>query len=210
MKEAKVPDIVVSRLPVYLRALEFLAMEGVETVSSAELAERLDLNPAQIRKDLSYFGSFGRQGRGYNVKGLIEAIRQILNLEREWEVALVGVGDLGRALVHYQGFKDKGFRLTLLFDNNPQKIGTKIGELEIMDSALIPKLIPERGIKIAIIAVPPQEAQKVADALVSAGIEAILNYAPVNLKVPPHVKVHYIDPVVGLRHMTYYLPRQSG
>ena len=209
MKETKIPDVVVSRLPVYLRALEFLAMEGVELISSAKLAERLDLNPAQIRKDLSYFGNFGRQGRGYNVKSLMEAIRQILNLEREWEVALVGVGDLGRALVHYQGFKDKGFRLALLFDNNPQKIGMKIGDLEIMDSALIPKLIPERGIKIAIIAVPPQEAQKVADVLVSAGIEAILNYAPVNLKVPPHVKVHYIDPVVGLRHMTYYLPRSQ-
>jgi len=207
MKEIEVPDIVVSRLPLYLRTLEFLAMEGREITSSAELAERLGLNPAQIRKDLSYFGSFGQQGRGYSVKGLIEALRQILNLERVWEVALVGVGDLGRALVHYQGFKDKGFRLALLFDNNPQKIGMKIGELEIMDSALIPKLIPERGIKIAIIAVPPQEAQKVADVLVSAGVEAILNYAPVNLKVPPHVKVHYIDPVVGLRHMTYYLPR---
>ena len=207
MKEIEVPDIVVSRLPLYLRTLEFLAMEGREITSSAELAERLGLNPAQIRKDLSYFGSFGQQGRGYSVKGLIEALRQILNLEREWEVALVGVGDLGRALVHYQGFKDKGFRLALLFDNNPQKIGMKIGGLEIMDSALIPKLIPERGIKIAIIAVPPQEAQKVADVLVSAGVEAILNYAPANLKVPPHVKVHYIDPVVGLRHMTYYLPR---
>ena len=209
MKEIEVPDIVVSRLPLYLRTLEFLAMEGREITSSAELAERLGLNPAQIRKDLSYFGSFGQQGRGYSVKGLIEALRQILNLEREWEMALVGVGDLGRALVHYQGFKDKGFRLALLFDNNPQKIGMKIGGLEIMDSALIPKLIPERGIKIAIIAVPPQEAQKVADVLVSAGIEAILNYAPVNLKVPPHVKVHYIDPVVGLRHMTYYLPRSQ-
>ncbi len=205
MEKTQVPDIVVSRLPVYLRALEIMDLEGKETVTSAELAERLDLSPAQIRKDLSYFGGFGKQGKGYSVRKLASELRRILNGEEEWEMALVGVGDLGRALVHYQGFRDKGFRLTLLFDNNPQKIGTRIEGLEIMDSALIPTLIPERGIKIAIIAVPPQEAQKVADALVSAGVKAILNYAPVNLKVPPHVKVQYIDPVVNLRRMTYYL-----
>lgn len=205
MKETRVPDIVVSRLPIYLRALEFMVLEGKEKVTSAELAERLNISPAQIRKDLSYFGGFGKQGRGYEVKRLVSELRRILNVEKEWEMALVGVGDLGRALVHYQGFKDKGFRLSLLFDKNPRKIGTKINGLEIMDSALIPKVIQERGIKIAIIAVPPQEAQRVADALVLAGIEAILNYAPVNLKVPPHVKVQYIDPIVSLQHMTYYL-----
>jgi len=205
MKEIKVPDIVISRLPLYLRALELIALEGKEKVTSAELAERLNISPAQIRKDLSYFGGFGKQGRGYEVQRLISELRRILNVQREWEMALVGVGDLGRALVHYQGFKNKGFRLSLLFDNNPQKIGMKINGLEIMDSALIPKIIPEKGIKIAIIAVPPQEAQKVADALISAGVEAILNYAPVNLKVPPHVRVQYIDPVVSLQHMTYYL-----
>ncbi len=205
MKETKVPDIVVGRLPVYLRALEILALEGKEFVTSSELAERLNLGSAQIRKDLSYFGGFGKQGKGYSVSKLVSELRRILNVEKEWEIALVGIGDLGRALVHYQGFKDKGFRIALLFDNNPQKIGTKIDELEIMDSALIPNLIPERGIKIAIIAVPPQEAQKVADALVSAGVEAILSYAPVNLKVPPHVKVQYIDPIVNLRRLTYYL-----
>ncbi len=205
MKEIKVPDIVISRLPLYLRALELIALEGKEKVTSAELAERLNISPAQIRKDLSYFGGFGKQGRGYEVQRLISELRRILNVQREWEMALVGVGDLGRALVHYQGFKNKGFRLSLLFDNNPQKIGMKINGLEIMDSALIPKIIPQKGIKIAIIAVPPQEAQKVADALISAGVEAILNYAPVNLKVPPHVRVQYIDPVVSLQHMTYYL-----
>lgn len=205
MKETKVPDIVVSRLPIYLRALEFMVLEGKERVTSAELAERLNISPAQIRKDLSYFGGFGKQGRGYDVKRLASELRRILNVEKEWEMALVGVGDLGRALVHYQGFRDKGFRLSLLFDNNPRKIGTKINGLEIMDSALIPKIIPERGVKIAIIAVPPQEAQKVADALIQAGVEAILNYAPVSLKVPPHVKVQYIDPVVSLQNMTYYL-----
>lgn len=205
MREAKVPDIVISRLPLYLRTLESMELEGKESTTSSELAERLNLSPAQIRKDLSYFGGFGKQGKGYNVKNLTAELRRILNVKKEWEMALVGVGDLGRALIHYQGFKDKGFRLVLLFDKNPQKIGTKIEGLEIMDSALIPKLIRERGIKIAIIAVPPHEAQKVADALVSAGIEAILSYAPVNLKVPPHVKVQYIDPVVSLRCMTYYL-----
>lgn len=201
----KVPDIVIGRLPLYLRALEFMAREGREIVASKELAERLGVSSAQIRKDLSYFGEFGKQGTGYRVADLICALKAILKVNREWKMALVGVGDLGRALVHYEGFKGKGFKIAALFDNNPQKIGTRINDLEILDSRLIPKVLPEMGIKIAIIAVPPQEAQGVAEQLISAGVKAILNYAPITLKVPEHVKVQYIDPVIHLQRMSYYL-----
>jgi len=205
MLSEKVPDIVIGRLPLYLRALEFLAGEGRDVVASWELGERLGVSSAQIRKDLSYFGEFGKQGTGYNVPKLIEELKKILKVDREWEMALVGVGDLGRALVHYGGFAGKGFRIAVLFDNNPEKIGTRLGDLEILDSRLIPEVIPQRGIKIAIIAVPPGEAQKVADILIKAGIKALLNYAPITLKVPPEIKVQYIDPVVHLQRMTYYL-----
>jgi len=205
MGDGKVPDIVVSRLPLYLRALEFMAQEGKQIVASKELAERLGVSSAQIRKDLSYFGEFGKQGTGYKTADLIQALKRILKVDRERNMALVGVGDLGRALVHYEGFKGKGFKIAALFDKNPQKIGTKINDLEIMDSRLIPEVLPKMGIEIAIIAVPPQEAQKVADLLISAGVRAILNYAPITLKVPEHVKVQYIDPVVHLQRMSYYL-----
>ncbi|HDN80043.1 MAG: redox-sensing transcriptional repressor Rex [Chloroflexi bacterium] len=205
MAAREVPNIVISRLPLYLRALEFMQREGKQVVASRELAERLGVSSAQIRKDLSYFGEFGKQGSGYQVDHLILELKRILKVDREWDMALVGVGDLGRALVHYEGFKGKGFCISLLFDNNPEKIGAKINDLEIMDSRLISELIPKWGIKIAIIAVPPQEAQGVADELVKAGVLAILNYAPITLKVPKHVKVQYIDPVVHLQRMTYYI-----
>ncbi len=201
----EVPDIVVSRLPLYLRALNFLAEEGVETISSAELAQRLGISSAQIRKDLSFFGEFGKQGTGYNVEFLRKKIKEILNLTRIWDVALVGAGDLGHALVHYGGFLGQGFRISLVFDNNPQKIGQEIAGLIIQPASRMKELIRQHGIQIAIIAVPASAAQKVTDELVAAGVRAILNYAPITLKVPPDVHVQYIDPVTRLQHMTYYL-----
>lgn len=203
--KVEVPDIVVSRLPLYLRALNFLAEEGVETISSAELAQRLGISSAQIRKDLSFFGEFGKQGTGYNVEFLRKKIREILNLTRIWDVALVGAGDLGHALVHYGGFLGQGFRISLVFDNNPQKIGQEIAGLVIQPANRMKELIRQHGIQIAIIAVPASAAQKVTDELVAAGVRAILNYAPITLKVPPDVHVQYIDPVTRLQHMTYYL-----
>ncbi|MGQ9516808.1 MAG: redox-sensing transcriptional repressor Rex [Anaerolineae bacterium] len=203
--KVEVPDIVVSRLPLYLRALNFLAEEGVETISSAELAQRLGISSAQIRKDLSFFGEFGKQGTGYNVEFLRKKIKEILNLTRIWDVALVGAGDLGHALVHYGGFLGQGFRISLVFDNNPQKIGQEIAGLIIQPANRIKELIRQHGIQIAIIAVPASAAQKVTDELVAAGVRAILNYAPITLKVPPDVHVQYIDPVTRLQHMTYYL-----
>lgn len=203
--KVEVPDIVVSRLPLYLRALNFLAEEGVETISSAELAHRLGISSAQIRKDLSFFGEFGKQGTGYSVEFLRKKIKEILNLTRIWDVALVGAGDLGHALVHYGGFLGQGFRISLVFDNNPQKIGQEIAGLIIQPANRMKELIRQHGIQIAIIAVPASAAQKVTDELVAAGVRAILNYAPITLRVPPDIHVQYIDPVTRLQHMTYYL-----
>lgn len=202
---SNIPDIVIGRLPVYLRALTRLMQEGQEVTSSHELGRRLGISSAQIRKDLSHFGGFGKQGTGYQIAYLIEQLRQVLSVNREWEVALVGAGDLGSALAHYRGFADRGFRIACVFDNSPQKVGTKVGEYIVLHTDEIPRVIRERGIQIAMIAVPAEKAQEVADTLIEAGIRAILNYAPMNLNVPANVRVQYIDPVVQLQRMTYYL-----
>lgn len=201
----EVPDIVVSRLPVYLRALDFLAEEGVETISSAELSQKLGISSAQIRKDLSCFGEFGKQGMGYNVHFLREKLKEILNLTHPWDVALVGAGDLGHAVVHYGGFLGHGFHISLVVDNNPQKVGREIAGLVIQPASRMRELIQRHNIKIAIIAVPASAAQSVTDELVDAGVKAILSYAPITLQVPSGVYVQYIDPVTKLQHMTYYL-----
>ncbi|MBL8155538.1 MAG: redox-sensing transcriptional repressor Rex [Anaerolineae bacterium] len=202
---SNIPDIVIGRLPVYLRALTRLMQEGQEVTSSHELGKRLGISSAQIRKDLSHFGGFGKQGTGYQIAYLIEQLRQVLSVNREWEVALVGAGDLGSALAHYRGFGDRGFRIACVFDNSPQKVGTKVGEYTVLPTSDIAKVIRERGIKIAMIAVPAEKAQEVANVLIEAGIRAILNYAPMNLNVPAGIRVQYIDPVVQLQRMTYYL-----
>ncbi len=205
MPPRSVPAIVVGRLPLYLRTLGFLKREGKTVTSSQELGERLGFSSAQIRKDLSYFGEFGKQGTGYDVGFLEKQLRQILKMNRVWDVFLVGVGDLGRALAHYRGFEQNGFRLVALFDNAAKKIGTSIGALTIQDVKEMPRVVRENKLPIALLAVPAEFAQKVADQLVELGVRAILNYAPVTLCVPPKVKVYYIDPVIGLQGMTYYL-----
>lgn len=202
---SNIPDIVIGRLPVYLRALTRLAQEGREVTSSHELGERLGISSAQIRKDLSLFGGFGKQGTGYHIPYLIEQLRQVLKVDREWDVALVGVGDLGRAVAHYKGFTERGFRIVAAFDSSPQKIGMPIDGIHIQSMDDMQEVISERGIRIAMVAVPAEHAQSVADLLIEAGVRAILNYAPINLNVPPDVRVQYIDPVVHLQRMTYYL-----
>jgi len=201
----EIPDIVVSRLPIYLRALSRMALEGLEVTSSQELGKRLGISSAQIRKDLSHFGEFGKQGTGYKINYLTDQLRRILKVEREWAVALVGVGDLGHALVRYNGFRDRGFRITLLFDNDPAKVGSQLDGFTIYDAAQMRSLIRERHIALAMVAVPAEAAQGVTDELVKAGIKGILNYAPINLTVPDDVRVQYIDPVVHLQRMTYYV-----
>ena len=201
----EIPDIVVGRLPVYLRALSRMFHEGQQITSSKELGERLGISSAQIRKDLSHFGEFGKQGTGYQIEFLIQQLQRILKVGTEWEVALVGVGDLGHALAHYNGFANRGFRITALFDNNPEKIGTAVNGLTILDAANLVREIQTRDLKIAMLAVPADKAQAVAGQLVEAGIEGILNYAPINLTVPKRVRVQYIDPVIHLQRMTFYL-----
>jgi len=200
-----IPDIVIGRLPLYLRALTRLAIEGQEVTSSHELGRRLGISSAQIRKDLSHFGGFGKQGTGYQISYLVEQLRQVLKVNQEWEVAIIGAGDLGTALLHYKGFVDRGFRIACVFDNSPQKIGKKIGDFVVHPIEDMQKVIQERGIKLAMIAVPAEKAQEVADKLIEVGVRAILNYAPMTLNVPTDVKVQYIDPVVQLQRMTFYL-----
>ena len=205
MSSVDIPDIVIGRLPLYLRALWRLTLEGAKITSSHELGKRLGISSAQIRKDLSHFGEFGKQGTGYQVDYLTEQLRQILKVDKEWRVALVGVGDLGRALAHYNGFRDRGFRITMLFDNDPAKVSTMLDGFQIYDVAQMKDLIRQHGITLAMIAVPAEAAQQVADALVAAGVRGLLNYAPINLAVPEGVKVQYIDPVVHLQRITYYV-----
>lgn len=203
---SNIPDIVIGRLPVYLRALTRLLQEGQEVTSSHELGQRLGISSAQIRKDLSHFGGFGKQGTGYQIAYLVEQLRQVLKVNQEWEVILVGAGDLGSALAHYKGFANRGFRIAHVFDNAPDKVGKKLGDFTIESISEMHRIIRDDGIRIAMIAVPAEKAQAVADSLIEAGIRAILNYAPINLNVPSHVNVQYIDPVLHMQRMTYYLP----
>jgi redox-sensing transcriptional repressor len=200
-----IPDIVISRLPIYLRALERLAQDGHEVTSSHELGKHLGISSAQIRKDLSHFGGFGKQGTGYKIAFLREQLRQVLKVDREWRVALIGAGDLGSAVARYRGFSERGFHITHIFDTSPDKIGRKIGEFLIQPLGELAQIIADEGIKMAMIAVPAEAAQDVTDRLVEAGVRAILNYAPINLNVPDYVHVQYIDPVVHMQRMTYYL-----
>jgi redox-sensing transcriptional repressor len=201
----EIPDIVIGRLPVYLRALSLMAAAGQEITSSHELGDKLGISSAQIRKDLSHFGEFGKQGTGYRISHLIDQLRRILKVDREWPVALIGVGDVGQALVRYNGFRDRGFHIAVAFDADPTKVGHPIGNLTIQDIAALPDVVREQNVQIAMIAAPAKVAQEVADLCVKGGIRAILNYAPINLAVPDNVYVQYIDPVTHLQRMTYYL-----
>lgn len=205
MKDIEIPDIVIRRLPIYARSLTYLATEGITTVSSSELGQRIGVTAAQIRRDLSYFGEFGKQGKGYNVQFLLNQIRDILHLEQQWGVALIGTGHLGEAIAHYGGFRDKGFEIVALFDADERKVGGELVGLPVHHFTEIPEVIGEMGLQVAIVAVPAASAQEVVDLLVSAGVKAILNYAPVSLQVPPDVRTRNIDPVGLLQSMTYYL-----
>lgn len=205
MEKQAIPDIVIGRLPLYLRALQHMASEGRQVTSSQELGERLGISAAQIRKDLSQFGEFGKQGTGYHIDYLVDQLREILNVNRDWNIAVVGAGDIGSAVARYKGFANRGFCVRMIFDNDPEKVGTKIGDFVVQDMANLSQAVREAGIQVAMIAVPASHAQEVADRLVEAGVKAILNYAPLSINVPPGVYVQYIDPAVHLQRMTYYL-----
>lgn len=205
MNANRIPDIIIGRLPVYLRALQQLAEKGIMTTSSQELGEIIGISAAQIRKDISQFGEFGKQGTGYSIPFLIERLRNILKVDRVWEVVIVGMGDIGHALARYNGFANRGFHIHMVFDNDPQKIGQKVGDYEIFDTATLIEKVKQNKIKIAMLTAPASSAQDITDLLVKAGIKAILNYAPISLNVPGGVRVQYIDPVTHLQRMTYYL-----
>ena len=200
----KVPDIVVGRLPVYLRVLNYLIAEGRQITSSQELGDRLGISSAQIRKDLSHFGEFGKQGTGYDVVFLRDQLKRILNLEHNWPIVLIGAGDLGQALANYHRFASSGFDIVGVFDNDPEKINTQLAQSTVRDISELPDVIQEHGVKMGMIAVTTESVRDVANVLIENGVTSILNYAPVILMVPLGVRVQYIDPVSRLQHMAYY------
>ena len=201
----EVPEVVISRLPQYVRILSQLLESGESVTNSQQLGEQLQVTPAQIRKDLSYFGRFGKQGRGYVVRDLLRELKQILGLNSEWNVAVVGVGRLGNAILNYPGFNPDGFHLVAAFDNNLANVGRQVGGVSVQPMGEMAETVAERNISIAIVAVPSAHTQTVIDQLVECGVRAILNYAPINAQVPDGIRVRSIDPVLALQSMTYYL-----
>jgi redox-sensing transcriptional repressor len=202
----QVSELTTNRLSVYLRSLNELDAAGVKTISSQSLAEQFQLNAAQIRKDLAYFGEFGVRGVGYYVRDLKRNLRQILGLDRRLGVGIVGAGNLGLALADYPGFMQEGFEILALFDNNPAKVGQKSRSgIGIYDIQELRKHARRDGISIAVIAVPASAAQKVTDQVVSAGIKAVLSFSPGALKVPADVKMKSVDLTVSLESLSFYL-----
>ena len=209
MEPFQVPEVVVLRLPLYVRALTHILDDGTDVVSSQQLGSRLQMTPAQIRKDLSYFGRFGKQGRGYNVRFLLNELRQILGLDRQWTACLVGVGRLGRAIINYPGFTPEGFQIVAAFDADPDQVGDAIGGLKVQPMSDLASTVASRDIAIGIVAVPGAQAQSVIDQLVEGRIQGILNYAPVAPQVPMDVVMRNIDPVLSLQSMTFYLQERA-
>ena len=205
MKTLRVPEATVTRLSVYSRYLERLDRNGVITVSSGEIAEGVGVSPAQVRKDLAYFGEFGTRGVGYNVKDLMRYTLKILGLDRHWNLILVGAGNLGYALCTYKGFDDRGFTIVGVFDDDLTKIGKKINELDVMPLEEIPRVIKENNVRIGIIAVPPGGAQGIADIMVANDIQAIMNFSTIALNVPDYVEVRNVDLSVKLEILTFNL-----
>src|SRR5688572_2876061 len=198
-----VPDPAVRRLSLYLRQLETFKKKDRRTVSSKQLGESLGLTDAQVRKDLAYFGQFGHPGIGYRVDDLIAHVRRILGTDKVWNVMLVGAGNLGRALSAYRGFNSKGFQLVAVFDNDPSKVGRRLGPFTIQPLEEMPAAVEKHTIRLAILAVPADHAQEVADQLVAAGVRGLLNFAPVSLTVPPDVALNAVDVAVQLEQLSF-------
>lgn len=205
MKSLKIPEATIIRLSVYSRYLFTADKRGIITISSGDIAEGVGVSPAQVRKDLAYFGEFGTRGVGYNVKDLHRQIMKILGLGNTWNVALVGAGNLGLALTSYRGFKERGFNICAIFDNDPAKYGTKINGVEVESIEGLEQNLKDRRAQIGIIAVPAQFAQPVTDRLIKAGVRAILNFAPVVLNVPPAIELRNVDLAVHLEVLTFNL-----
>jgi redox-sensing transcriptional repressor len=209
MKPMKIPDRTVTRLSIYLRCLEELEAGGVTSVSSRQLAERFGLNSAQVRKDLAYFGQFGVRGLGYYIAELKHNLERILGLKQDWEVVLVGVGNLGSALIAYKGFQARGFKIGMAFDADPAKVGQVVGDVPIVEIAKLVPTVRRKKVKIAVLAVPAPAAQSVADLLVEGGVTAILNFAPAQLAVPEGIKVQNVDLSVLLKTLSYHTVRTT-
>ncbi len=210
LPKKKISESTIHRLSVYYRALVALENENYKTISSKELARREKLTPAQVRKDLSFFGSFGTRGLGYPVTELRMRIGDILGLSRLWDVALVGVGNIGSALVSYKEFAKQGFNIKLIFDNDQRKIGSNHKGIKVSDMKDLKKLVSQEKIDMAIIAVPVHAAQAVADELVEAGIKAILNFAPINLRLPDHVILRNQNMCIELEHLSFALSNMTN
>jgi redox-sensing transcriptional repressor len=200
----------VGRLSLYLRRLEELLREGTSRVSSSVLGESLGVTDAQVRKDLASLGHLGQPGIGYGAVELVAAIRRVLGIDRRWAVALVGVGNLARALLHYQGFIERGFRIVALFDADPTKVGQRIDDLVIHSPADMPRVIAETGAELGLLSVPSEASQSVADALIAAGIRGLLNFAPQVIRVPPGVSVVSVDLTVQLEQLAFLVQLSAG
>ena len=203
MKTLKIPEATIIRLSVYSRHLTEVDRKGIVTISSGDIAEGVGVSPAQVRKDLAYFGEFGTRGVGYNVKDLHRHILKILGLSQDWSVCLVGMGNLGLALTTYKGFRERGFVITSIFDSDPQKIGTVVNGVEVLSVDKLEEVAKANKTQIGIICVPSGAAQDIADKLVRAGVQAILNFAPVVLNVPPEVELRNVDLAVNLEVLTF-------
>jgi redox-sensing transcriptional repressor len=204
------PKAVVGRVSLYLRQLESFRSQGASTVSSSQLGSALAINDAQVRKDLAFFGQFGYPGIGYRIEELITALQHILGIDREWPLALIGLGNLGRALLKYRGFRNRGFRIVALFDNDPQKIGHTFDGMTVRPLEDLPRVIAEQNISLGVLSVPAESAQQVADQLVTGGILGIFNFAPMPLNVPPSVSVVAVDLSVQLEHLAYKTQATRG
>jgi redox-sensing transcriptional repressor len=206
----RVPQGVVERLPSYLSVLMHLREEGSQTVSSAQLSALAEVNAAQIRRDLAYFGQFGKRGVGYDVALLVDRIQRILGSDHIQRLAIVGAGNLGSAIAQYDGLRTRGFVVAGIFDRDPRKVGTRVGDLIVREVAELERVVQEQAIRFGVIAVPPETAQEVADRLCDAGIQVVVNYSTAYVHVPSWVTLHNTDPVRELLHTLYYLSRAEG
>ncbi|MDB5350243.1 MAG: AT-rich DNA-binding protein [Planctomycetota bacterium] len=204
------PKAVIGRVSLYLRQLEASQRQGQPTISSSQLGAALGIGDAQVRKDLAFFGQFGYPGIGYRIEELIAALRRILGIDRIWPTAMIGLGNLGRALIKYRGFRSRGFHIVALFDNDPKKMGQTHSGLTVRPLEDLARTTSELGIELAILSVPAEAAQRVADQIVACGILGILNFAPVPLNVPPTVGVMAVDLSVQLEHLAYKVLNGQG
>lgn len=205
----EIPSVVIDRLPGYVRVLGRFADAGQDLISSEQLGAMLDVSPAQIRRDLSYFGRFGRQGSGYEVMSLLVRLREILQIDRTWRVCLLGAGRLGRSVAAYGELAAHGFRIVAVFDSDERLVGTQVEGLEVRNMTELEASLDRDSIEIAIIAVPPEAAQRVSERLVAAGIRSILNYSPAHPRVPASVAIRNLEPVMALQAMTFHLTREG-